>query len=67
MSLNHSNDSIDENKINIFDKFYLCIYEQNNIEITKSISSYLITQQSNNMNIQISNSFHFILIYYIFP
>ena len=67
MTLNHSNDSIDENKINIFDKFYLCIYEQNNIEITKSISSYLITQQSNNMNIQISNSFHFILIHYIIP
>ena len=32
MSLNHSIDSIDKNKINIFDKYYLCVYEQNNIE-----------------------------------
>ena len=67
MSLNHSNDSIDENKINIFDKFYLCVNDQNNIESTKSISSYLITQQSINMNVEKSNSFHFILIHYIIP
>ena len=67
MSLNHSIDSIGKNKINIFDKYYLCVYEQNNIESTKSISTYLITQQSNNMNIQISNDFQFILIHYIIP
>ena len=67
MSLNHSIDSISDNKINIFDKFYLCVNDQNNIEITKSISSYLITQQSINMNVEKSNSFHFILIHYIIP
>ena len=67
MFLNHSIDSISDNKINIFDKFYLCVNDQNNIEITKSISSYLITQQSINMNVEKSNSFHFILIHYIIP
>ena len=67
MSLNHSIDSISDNKINIFDKFYLCVNDQNNIESTKSISSYLITQQSINMNVEKSYSFHFILIHYIIP
>ena len=67
--LTKSSFDLNENKVNIFDKYYLSIFnnEINPIQSSSSLSSYITTQHSENIDIKQSNNFHSILTHYIIP
>ena len=69
MSLNGSINSNGNKQINIFEKYYLSILEneKNLFDSHLSLTSSMITTSSNNINIKKSNIFHSLLIHYIIP
>ena len=69
MSLNGSLNSNGQKQVNIFEKYYLSILdnEKSLFDSHLSLTSSTIINTSNNINIKKSNIFHSILIHYIIP